>query len=368
MTMTTPIAHGLSHSPSLKILGADAYTYSDIAHAEILPPTWDVEPLIGQGQRVMVIGQWGAFKSWLLSHLALHLAAGRTWLDNFTIPEPRRVLYIDKEMSARAAIRRFQQLAKGAGIAPDANLQLMLLSHPPIVMDANGARDLLNAIDLKNGDPNVIITETFRRVLVGAEKEQADVSRFWSAVEPIFKAGKTTLFSHHMRKPKRQNENSREMASGSTDILASADGVLAIIRAGLSDRFSFEHLKNREGDEYDGGNPFDLAITFSSGAEKYTGPVIIQPDRRISAAEAPVATTLEAKTVLAMREFARGRATVTKAELNVAGHMAGASDTVCDRAVKTLVDLGVLVPEKKRGTYRVQLGAPTVAPTDDLTC
>jgi AAA domain len=358
--VTPTIAHG--HSPSLTILGADAYTYSDIARAEILPPTWDVEPLIGQGQRVMVIGQWGAFKSWLLSHLALHLAAGCTWLDTFTVPEPRRVLYIDKEMSARAAIRRFQQLAKGAGIAPDANLPLMLLSHPPIVMNDEGAKQLLNAIDKRNGDPNVIITETFRRVLVGAEKEQADVSRFWSAVEPIFKAGKTTIFSHHMRKPKRQNENSREMASGSTDILASADGVLAILRAGLTDRFSFEHLKNREGDEYDGGTPFELSITFPSGAEKYTGPVIIQPDQRIPS-KAPVAATLEAKAALAMRTFARGRGTVTTAELNQVGKAVGGSETACDTAITTLVGSGFL-SRTKRGTYAVR----PEAPTDDLTC
>jgi RecA-family ATPase len=38
-------------------------------------------------------------KSWLLLDPGLHLAAGKPWLGKFSIPHPRKVLYVDEEMS-----------------------------------------------------------------------------------------------------------------------------------------------------------------------------------------------------------------------------------------------------------------------------
>lgn len=43
-----------------------------------LPPVnYLVDPLITAGSRVMVYAEWASYKTFLLLHLALHLAAGR---------------------------------------------------------------------------------------------------------------------------------------------------------------------------------------------------------------------------------------------------------------------------------------------------
>ena len=64
----------------------------DTIVADPLPPAaWCVEPLIGDGSRVVVYGEWGSCKSWGLLSLGLHIAAGQPWLGQYPIHGPRRV-------------------------------------------------------------------------------------------------------------------------------------------------------------------------------------------------------------------------------------------------------------------------------------
>jgi integrase len=53
----------------------------DTIMKETLPPIdWLVEPLVPHGGRVVLYGEFGCMKSWVLLHLGLHIAAGRDWL------------------------------------------------------------------------------------------------------------------------------------------------------------------------------------------------------------------------------------------------------------------------------------------------
>src|SRR4029079_10878743 len=80
-------------------------------------------------------------------------------------------------------------------------------------------------------DPDVVIVETFRRVLVGDENTAKDVGEFWRAVEPIPRAGKTLIVSHHMKKPQMGGGGTvKHRASGSTDVMSAADDALAFER------------------------------------------------------------------------------------------------------------------------------------------
>src|SRR5438128_6201161 len=94
-------------------------------------------------------------------------------------------------MSLALAILRLQQLLKGMNLrlADVDSSYFQLVSHPNLKMDADGGTNLVRALDSLPKVPQVIIAETFRRLLVGAEKEQEDVSAFWDAVDQIYKAG-----------------------------------------------------------------------------------------------------------------------------------------------------------------------------------
>jgi hypothetical protein len=77
----------------------------------------------------------------------------------------------------------------------------------------------------------VIIVETLRRVIAGSENDAEDVGRMWEALDPLVRAEKTVILSHHMRKPGLNGSVAvRHKASGSTDILAGADAGFAVTR------------------------------------------------------------------------------------------------------------------------------------------
>lgn len=200
---------------------------------EPLPPIeWVIEPLIPHHNRVVVFGEFGSMKSWLLIDMGLHIASGTPWLSNYAVPEPRSVLYIDEEMPEYELRRRVKRLGVGA-VLNGKDLPFRATSHLGLKFFNEGKTDeLLKSLKGEGFDPDVVIVETLRRVLKGNENEAADVGEFWHSVSPILAAGKTLIVSHHMRKANAGfREAVRDRASGSTDILAAADCAFAVTRA-----------------------------------------------------------------------------------------------------------------------------------------
>jgi hypothetical protein len=233
---------------------------------EPMPPIdWLVEPLLSRGSRVVVYGEWGSFKSWGLLDLALHIANGQPWLGKFTVPCPFRVLYVDEEMTQRLLRRRVKRLAIGMGLTVDTGM-FRALSRRGLRCDVSGIAELLTDLKHAGFDPDVVIIETLRRVLVGNENEAKDITAFWRYVDPILLAGKTLIVSHHMRKPNQMGgNNTRHRASGSTDILGATDEALAFERK-AKDAFIIEHVKCRDGEEAE-----SFAVSFQE--DQPEGPV-----------------------------------------------------------------------------------------------
>jgi RecA-family ATPase len=99
-----------------KTPGLPLISFASIMSEPLPPIEWDVEGLVARRERVLIYAEWGALKTWLGLDLGLHLAAGGKWLDQFNVPEARRVLYIDEEMNERTLRRRIKRL--GAGMVP----------------------------------------------------------------------------------------------------------------------------------------------------------------------------------------------------------------------------------------------------------
>jgi hypothetical protein len=222
------------------------FTFETVLKEPLPAIDWDVEPLIAHGNRVVVYGEFGCGKSWALLDLAIHLALGQAWLDRYTVPQPRSVLYLDEEMAGRTLRTRLKKLANGLGLPDSASIPLWLGSHLGVKLTAPSAiESLLSTLKARDIDPDVIIVETLRRVIGGSENEAEDVGRMWEAAEPLLKADKTLILSHHMRKPGPNGAGStRHKASGSTDILAGADAGFAVTRSS-KDSMIIECVKSR---------------------------------------------------------------------------------------------------------------------------
>jgi hypothetical protein len=212
---------------------------------EPLPPIeWVVESLIPHNNRMVVFGEFGSKKSWLLLDLGLHIASGIMWLERYSVPQPRSVLYIDEEMSQYELRSRIKRLGTGVGFEGK-EIPFRAISHLGIKFKAGKADELLKGLRVAGFDPDIVIVETLRRVLHGSENEATDVGEFWHSVSPILAAGKTLIVSHHMRKANAGfREAARDRASGSTDILAAADCAFAVTRE-QSDLLKVQCVKSR---------------------------------------------------------------------------------------------------------------------------
>lgn len=236
---------------------------------EPLPPIeWLVESLIPAETRTVVFGEFASMKSWVLLDLCIHIAAGRPWLDTFTVTRPQSVLFIDEEMSARELRRRVKRLGEGMGLH-ELPIPFQAISHLGMRFQDGKVEALLDALSQVNFDPDIIVVETLRRVLDGNENEAADVGQFWQSVAPILTAGKTLIISHHMKKANGQGGDSmRNRASGSTDILAGTDTAYAITRK--NNDLTISCVKNRIACEHE---PFRVVMD-NDGTED--GPVVMR--------------------------------------------------------------------------------------------
>ncbi|MBH0178419.1 MAG: AAA family ATPase [Nitrospira sp.] len=216
---------------------------------QLLPPIdWLAQGLIVNGDRVLVYGEPGAMKSWLLLDLALHLATATPWLGRYAVQRARRVLYIDEEMSARTMYGRVRRLVRGLGfVGSDIPFRTMT-GWGGRFEDDNSANQLLATV--QSFDPEVVIIESLRSVIAGDENSAGDVRIFWRRVEPFRQRNKTLIVSHHMRKPQKGPNNPTHRASGSTDLIAGPDTAMAVLRNGRQQLLELVHIKCRNGQEH----------------------------------------------------------------------------------------------------------------------
>ncbi len=235
--------------------------FADAMRAPETPIPWLIEPLVVKGDRVIVYGQWGAFKSYLLTSLALHLSAHRDF-GPFKIAGATPVLYLDKEMGERRFWRRVRQLATPMGLE-SADLPFSLLPRGQCAFRFNtaGSKKLLYAIKAANLTSGVIVVESLRGFLDGSENEQEDLGRFWDVVDPLVEELKlTVIVSHHMRKPRNERSSQAHEASGSNFQMTGTDCAFSVVRDKATSAAIVTQEKNREAEEY---RPFTVAFAFS---------------------------------------------------------------------------------------------------------
>jgi hypothetical protein len=85
------------------------------AKPEPAPRPYLVDRLIPEGVTTLLYGHGGIGKSYVLVHLAIHVALGLPWLGLAT--QPRPVLLVDAELDPEESLRRCYQVARGLGLA-----------------------------------------------------------------------------------------------------------------------------------------------------------------------------------------------------------------------------------------------------------
>ena len=255
------------------LLNPPLLTLHEILHTPLPPVEWDCEPIIPHRRRIVVFGEFGALKSWILLDLSLHLALGIPWLSH-PVPRPRRVLYIDEEMAEEDLRRRLHLLATGLtnchpGVTVD-TANFRAYSRVGVTFDQGGAAQLLAHLARAHFDPEVIMVEALIRVFRGNENFSVDVAAFWRHVEPLIRAGATVIVSHHMGKPNVEHPRPvRNRSRGSGEILAGSDVGWAIEEVTPGSVSQLTCVKTRSSRTPD---PFQIRVADVAGGVQLSFP------------------------------------------------------------------------------------------------
>ncbi len=236
-------------------------------------------PIVPLNGVTLLVGYSGAFKTWLLCELALSVATARPFL-NFGVSEPRRVLFIEAEMSRNQLARRFRQLK-----ADPSCDRLHFAVDQTLNLYDSSCRTWLSS-----REEEVIIIDPAVRVFRGDENSATDVSLFFRDVLlPLKRAGKTVVLAHHYRKATPGVSSDPDaMIRGSGDWKAFADSVLAVKR--LDDwRAQVQHLKSRDSREVPSfiirldGDEMSMHLVYEGQTEKILPGLVPVRDAILSA-------------------------------------------------------------------------------------
>jgi len=196
------------------------WSLSDLRNQPVMEPTWLIDGWVGHGDAVLLYGEWGSGKTYVLMHMALCLGSGTFFFGAKT--QQVRVLYIDQEQSFANANYRFNLLMAGSPHFHDSLVHYV--NQPNLLLTPKKGQQLGTLADRYD----VIIIDSLRSVLDGDENRAQDIRALWSALLHLKKAGVTTVLTHHMNKEGATPQSLRNRASGNTDLGAGADTALAL--------------------------------------------------------------------------------------------------------------------------------------------
>jgi hypothetical protein len=355
LAMMAQASTGSSNAPN-SVSALNLVSLAEHLRKQDTPVPWLIDGLLVEGERCIVFGEAGAQKSWLLLDMAISIATGEDWLGHFKIPNARRVLYVDEEQSERLLNKRLKQLVHGRTTPPPPSAPLQTLSHEGVRFTKDSAQGLLAKLAQGGFDPEVIIVEALARVLEGNENEGEDVSAFWRHLEPLRKAGKTVIISHHMRKPNPMGSNApRDRLRGSTDLLAGTDSAFAVeatrkdgkvcsVTVGCSKFREAEAPASFEAELVDLGGPA-MAVTWQFKGQVQAGAT------RTASAPAQPQTKRQRAEALILTGLLKAGTSLSTASLKTAARNVKISESMVEEALRSLEKRGeILAPSRGERT------------------
>lgn len=215
------------------------------------PVEYVIKPWLPKRGIAMVSAWRGTGKTYFALGLAYAIATGGTFLD-FTVPEPRKVLYVDGEMDpadTQQRLQAFHQAATkdGNGDPSLAPTNLRVLSHsdqprgiPDLAdFDDEGRQKIIEAMD----DADVLILDNLSALCHSGVENDAEswvVMQDW--LIDLRRKNKTTVLVHHTGKPRGRSGRADQRGTSKREDVLNTSIRLRPVESG---QFGVEFTKTR---------------------------------------------------------------------------------------------------------------------------
>jgi hypothetical protein len=310
------------------------YTAEELA--ELPPVQWLVQDVVPSDALVALVGPSGVGKTFVSLDLACSVAVGTPWLGH-RMGTAAPVLYIAAEGTAGLRTR-LTAWAESHGLALGA-LPLGFICETVNLMDPDDPTHVIRAMTRMPVPPGCVVIDTLHRAMPGGDENSAkDVGIVVAAADRIRRvAGCTVVLVHHTKKDADVERGSTALraACDTLMLLKDEDGTLSLECEKQKDAAAFDpvaiHLTPAHG---------SLVVSLADGA--HAGGPVADPARLTPKQY----TCLKA---LADSSTAQGMAATPW------HRCAGVPERTFFRAVKALVDAGLVAEADRSGRYSVTM-------------
>jgi len=226
------------------------YKSKDILDLRVTEIPYLVEKLVPAHEPFGIYGDGGSMKTWFALTLAKCACTGTVFLDEFNIPKPIPIIYLDGECGAERLCIRFNKLGITAEMPIYVYTEKSLYGLDLLNSSFDSTlEDLIKQTEIEKGTPIIVILDSFSRFFGGNENKASDVS---NAMNRISKACRINNISfgivHHFRKPGRGGKGGivSSRVRGSSDFINAISVGICLEKLFKSENVNMISIKSRD--------------------------------------------------------------------------------------------------------------------------
>ena len=194
--------------------GVPVETFEEVVAEEPPPPDPIIDGLFEAAEKIEAIGPSKVRKSWFVLALVIHIAAGIDFC-GFRIPKPRKVCYINLELTPRWLTRRLRALKKAYGITDE------MINGRLIVVNGRGyggvVRDRLAAFPSGTGIDLVVVDPRYKlNTKDQDDNSSADLASLLATFDHVTSQGPAVMVVAHDGKGQAGDRDIRDRGAGSS--------------------------------------------------------------------------------------------------------------------------------------------------------
>jgi hypothetical protein len=194
---------------------------------------WSVDGVIPKRHAILLLGQFHSGMVWLAEQLAVCVASGHKFLDQFQV-EPQPVIVIDEESGTNSLIRRFHRLARGVEVDLT-RIPLLCYSRCGFILWDTYKRKWLKDLVKQQRGSSLVIVHSLDKVMTREKPNATGIGaragEFWHEVRD---AGTTVIMVHQTgmkRKTSIEDWDLTYRAPGTTMLVEGFDTAICTFRA-----------------------------------------------------------------------------------------------------------------------------------------
>jgi len=235
--------------------GAGLRGFSDREILALPDPTWTVDGLLPRGGLALLVGRWGAGKTFVLVDVSMHVAAGMEWQGRHVQQGPVLYVYGEGAMKLRVAAWRAAHR-----VADQETIGVTYVPGTVNLLDTPSVAAFVSAVTTERLGPRpvLIVLETLSRMTPGGDENSPETAGLViAACERIQRETQATVWlSHHTPwNPDQQRPR------GHTKLPDAADAAFLLDNDGGALKLTCQKMRDGEAPA-----PIYLRLTHQDGA------------------------------------------------------------------------------------------------------